>query len=101
MDKKEALSKDDRQTTPPKRGKKSMKARKIEDDIYWMGAIDREARLFDSLIPLPDGTRYNAYLISGSEKTMLIDTVEPTMINKLMSQLESVEKIDSIASFNF
>ena len=73
-----------------------MKARKIEDGVYWMGAIDWEARLFDSLIPLPDGTSYNAYLIQGSEKTMLIDTVEPTMINELMSQLESVETIDYI-----
>ncbi|MBI9088397.1 MAG: FprA family A-type flavoprotein [Desulfobacterium sp.] len=77
-----------------------MKARKIEDGIFWMGAIDWETRLFDSLIPLPDGTSYNAYLIQGSEKTMLIDTVEPTMIDELMSQLEGVETIDYIVSLH-
>lgn len=26
-----------------------------------MGAVDWDRRLFDSLIPLPDGTTYNAY----------------------------------------
>ena len=30
------------------------------------------------MIPLPDGTSYNAYLIKGSEKTALLDTVDPT-----------------------
>ena len=49
-----------------------MKPRKIKDGIYWVGAIDWDRRLFDDLIPLPDGTSYNAYLIQGSEKTALI-----------------------------
>ena len=47
-----------------------MKTRKLKDNIYWMGAIDWDRRLFDSLIPLPDGTSYNAYLIQGSDKTV-------------------------------
>lgn len=28
-----------------------MKIRKTKEDIYWMGAIDGDRRLFDSLIP--------------------------------------------------
>jgi len=73
-----------------------MKARKIKDGVYWMGAIDWDRRLFDSLIPLPDGTSYNAYLIQGSEKTALLDTVDPSMIDVLLFQLESVQNIDYI-----
>lgn len=73
-----------------------MKARKIRDGVYWMGAIDWDRRLFDSLIPLPDGTSYNAYLIQGSEKTALLDTVDPSMIDVLLFQLESVQNIDYI-----
>lgn len=49
-----------------------MQKRKIFDNIYWLGAIDRDRRLFDSLIPLPDGTTCNAYLVQGSEKTALL-----------------------------
>ncbi|MDP6490353.1 MAG: FprA family A-type flavoprotein, partial [Kiritimatiellia bacterium] len=46
-----------------------MKPRQICDGVQWMGAIDWNRRLFDSLIPLPDGTSYNAYLVRGSDKT--------------------------------
>jgi hypothetical protein len=43
----------------------------------FLGATDWNRRLFDSLIPLPDGTSYNAYLVRGSDKTALLDTVDP------------------------
>ncbi len=75
-----------------------MRMRKIKEKVYWLGAIDWERRLFDSLIPLPDGTSYNAYLIEGSEKTALLDTVDPPMADELMEQLSDVSRIDYIVS---
>ena len=36
---------------------------KIETDVYSVGSIDWDRRLFDELIPLSDGTSYNSYLI--------------------------------------
>ncbi|MBN2438758.1 MAG: MBL fold metallo-hydrolase, partial [Deltaproteobacteria bacterium] len=75
-----------------------MQKRKIRERIYWLGAVDWDRRLFDSLIPLPDGTTYNAYLVQGSEKTVLLDTVDPPMAEELMSQLAGVGKIDFIVS---
>ena len=75
-----------------------MRPRKIKDKIYWMGSVDWDRRLFDTLIPLPDGTSYNAYLIEGSEKTALLDTVDPPMAHELLSQLEGIQKLDYIIS---
>ncbi|MBW2035545.1 MAG: FprA family A-type flavoprotein [Deltaproteobacteria bacterium] len=75
-----------------------MKARKIKERIYWMGSVDWDRRLFDSLVPLPDGTSYNAYLIEGSEKTVLLDTVDPLMADELLAQLEGISKIDYVVS---
>ncbi len=75
-----------------------MQARKIKDRLYWMGSVDWDSRLFDSLIPLPDGTSYNAYLIQGSEKTVLLDTVDPPMADELMAQLEGIPMIDYVVS---
>lgn len=75
-----------------------MQKRKIKEKIYWLGAVDWDRRLFDSLIPLPDGTTYNAYLVEGSEKTALLDTVDPPMTEELMAQLDQVNKIDFIVS---
>ncbi len=68
-----------------------MKPRKLKKDVYWVGAVDWDRRLFDELIPLPDGTSYNAYLIKGSEKTALIDTVDPTMANELINNLSQLD----------
>jgi flavorubredoxin len=76
----------------------AMRKRKIKDRIYWLGAVDWDRRLFDSLIPLPDGTTYNAYLIEGSEKTALLDTVDPPKADELMVQLDGVSRIDFIVS---
>jgi len=59
-----------------------------------MGAIDWDRRLFDELIPLPDGTSYNAYLVRGSNKTALIDTADPAKSSEILKQLDDVEKLD-------
>jgi len=75
-----------------------MKPREICKGVHWMGAVDWNRKLFDSLIPLPDGTSYNAYLVHGSEKTVLIDTVDPAMVEVLKRQLADVEQIDYIVS---
>ncbi|MBW2368266.1 MAG: FprA family A-type flavoprotein [Deltaproteobacteria bacterium] len=77
-----------------------MKPRIIKDKIYWMGYVDWDTRLFDSLIPLPDGTSYNAFLIEGSKKTVLIDTVESQFAGDLMTQLDNVPKLDYVVSLH-
>jgi len=67
-----------------------MAAREMKTGIYSVGAIDWDRRLFDELIPLPDGTSYNSYLIKGSEKTALVDTVDPTKEYELIGNLEKL-----------
>jgi flavorubredoxin len=71
-----------------------LKLRRIRPGIEWVGAIDWDRRLFDELIPLPDGTSYNAYLVRGSAKTALIDTVDPTKSAQLLHQLDAVPTVD-------
>jgi flavorubredoxin len=73
-----------------------MKAREIKTNVYWVGAIDWDRRLFDALIPLPDGTSYNAYLVQGSQKVALIDTVDPSRTDVLMAYLDNVPVIDYV-----
>jgi len=65
-----------------------MAVREVKPKVYWVGAIDWDRRIFDELIPLPDGTSYNAYLIIGSEKVALIDTVDPTKVDDLLKLQE-------------
>ncbi|MBD3277647.1 MAG: MBL fold metallo-hydrolase [Candidatus Aegiribacteria sp.] len=63
-----------------------------------MGAVDWNRRLFDSLIPLPDGTSYNSYLVTGDEKTVLLDTVDPSKADVLLEQLEAVPRLDYLVA---
>ncbi len=74
--------------------------REIIPGIYHVGVQDWDRRLFDELIPLPDGTSYNAYLVRGEEKTALIDTVDPTKKDELLDNLAEigVEHLDYIIS---
>ena len=71
-----------------------MSARALKPGIRQIGAQHWDRRLFDELIPLPDGTSYNAYLVEGSEKTALIDTVDPTQSDVLLSQLQQIPRLD-------
>jgi len=75
-----------------------MKRLQIRPGIDAVGAIDWDRRLFDALIPLPDGTSYNSYLVHGSDKTALVDTVDPAMDMVLTGNLDDlkVEQIDYV-----
>ncbi len=75
-----------------------MAVREIVPGIYAVGAPDFDRRLFDSLIPLPNGTSYNAYLVRGEKKTALVDTVDPAKELDLVTNLVKarVESIDYI-----
>ncbi|PIU18866.1 MAG: MBL fold hydrolase [Elusimicrobia bacterium CG08_land_8_20_14_0_20_44_26] len=72
----------------------------IKPNIFAVGTIDWDRRLFDELIPLPDGTSYNSYLIKGSEKIALIDTVDPIKEDELVDNLKksNINKINYVIS---
>jgi flavorubredoxin len=74
--------------------------RKITDRVWWVGAQDWDRRLFDELIPLPQGTSYNSYLVKGSARTALIDAVDPPKFPELAANLKAlgVEKLDYVVA---
>lgn len=75
-----------------------MAVQKIKENIYSVGAVHWDRPLFDELVELPKGTSYNSYLIKGSSKTALLDTVDPQKTYELMRNLDTlgVEKIDYV-----
>jgi flavorubredoxin len=56
-------------------------AREIKPGVYSVGAMDWNRTLFDELIPLPDDTGQNAYLIKGGEETALTQFVHRKPVN--------------------
>ena len=65
--------------------------------VFWVGANDWHRRVFDRFFSLPYGTTYNSYLVRGSQKTALIDTVagdfEDLLLQKI-GQLQDPAEID-------
>ncbi len=74
--------------------------RHITDDVLAVGAVDWDRELFDELIPLPEGTTYNAYLVKGSQKTALLDSVDPARKDVLVDNIlkAGIDKIDYIVA---
>ncbi len=67
----------------------------ISENVYYVGVKDRERRLFDSLVPLPQGTTYNTYLIKG-QRTALIDTVNPGFEHELEKRINEILPLKNI-----
>jgi len=75
------------------------KAVKINENIWWVGAIDWNLRNFHGYIT-PRGSTYNAYLIID-DKIALIDTVKEPFAGELIDRISSVvstRKIDYVIS---
>ena len=72
--------------------------KEIRTGIWIISTNDWDRRLFDELIPLPDGTSYNAYVIKGATHNVLIDSSDIRKIEPFLNDLQSLslEKIDYI-----
>ena len=49
--------------------------KEISEGVYYLGLHDYDRKIFDQLVPLPQGTTYNSYFIRGAQKCALIDTM--------------------------
>ena len=61
--------------------------RKINDDIYYLGASDRRIELFENVYPVSQGMSYNSYLILD-EKTCLMDSVDESVRGQFLENLK-------------
>lgn len=61
----------------------------IKPGIFYCGVNDRVKQRFESLWPLPLGVSYNSYIVKGSQKTALIDTVEIGEISEFIRNIDS------------
>lgn len=74
-----------------------LRAREVKPDIWWVGGIDWNERMFHGYTT-EAGITYNAYLIMD-EKITLIDTVKPKFADELIqriSQIVDPSKIDVV-----
>ncbi len=63
--------------------------KKLQEDLYWVGASDRRLALFENIYPISRGVSYNAYVVLD-EKTVLMDTVDHSVSSQFFENLEHV-----------
>lgn len=68
-----------------------MKALEVKKDIYWVGSLDPELRVFDVIMYTPYGTTYNSYVVKGSEKTAIFETVKEKTFEQYLERLRSID----------
>ncbi|MFQ5714357.1 MAG: FprA family A-type flavoprotein [Candidatus Scalinduaceae bacterium] len=62
---------------------------RIKDNIYWVGAINPDMRVFGMVFKVDHGTTYNSYLIKD-KKTAIIDTVKASFTDGFISNTKSL-----------
>ena len=77
-----------------------MKSLELKKDIHWVGALDPDLRIFDIIMYTPYGTSYNSYVVKGSEKTAVFETVKAEFFDQYVERLQDLDvditKIDYI-----
>ncbi|MGL5279840.1 MAG: FAD-dependent oxidoreductase [Cetobacterium sp.] len=77
-----------------------MNSFKLRDGIYWVGALNPDLKVFDVIMETEFGTTYNSFLVKGSEKIAVFETVKEgkfqEFLERLKTCLDDVSKIDYI-----
>ncbi|MCM1382332.1 MAG: FprA family A-type flavoprotein, partial [Muribaculaceae bacterium] len=62
---------------------------KLKENIYYVGAVNPNLRVFDIIMKTDFGTTYNAYLIRG-DKTALVETVHDRYRGVMMDNIREI-----------
>ncbi len=67
-----------------------MGALKATDNIHWVGVLDKNLRVFDIVMYTEYGTSYNSFIVKGSEKTVLFETVKDKFYDEFYANINEV-----------
>ena len=69
---------------------------KITEDLFWVGALDPNLKIFDIIMETKFGTSYNSYLLRGSEGIALFETVKEKFFEEHLEKIRSVINLEDI-----
>ncbi len=67
-----------------------LKSYKLKENIYWVGTIDYDLKVFDIIMETEFGSTYNSYIVKGDKKTALIDTAKAPFNQELFERIEDI-----------
>ena len=69
---------------------------KITEDLFWVGALDPNLKIFDIIMETKFGTSYNSYLLRGSEGIALFETVKEKFFDEHLDKIRSIVNLEDI-----
>lgn len=73
-----------------------MKSLKLKENLYWVGSLDPNLRVFDIIMNTEFGTTYNSYCIKGRDRTILLETVKLKFFDEYIERLKEITDIQKI-----
>jgi flavorubredoxin len=73
-----------------------MLSKKLRDDFWWVGNLDPDLRVFDIVMHTDHGTSYNAFLLKGTEKTVLFEAAKEPFYDLFVAKIEEVCPVTDI-----
>ncbi|MCL6459357.1 MAG: FprA family A-type flavoprotein [Gorillibacterium sp.] len=73
-----------------------MNVLELKKGIKWLGVQDHDIRVFDIIMYTEFGTSYNSYLIEGTEKTALVETVKVKFWDEYLAKLQETTELSRI-----
>ena len=73
-----------------------MQILELKKDLYWCGVQDPDLKVFDVIMETKYGTSYNSYLLKGSEKTVVFETVKAPFFEEYLEELKKLTDINKI-----
>lgn len=62
----------------------SLKSLKIKENLYWVGSLDPDLRVFDIIMYTPYGTTYNSYVLKGTEKQFCLRQLKISILTIIL-----------------
>jgi flavorubredoxin len=69
----------------------------LSSGVHWVGVNDTQTPLFEGLWSIPEGVSYNSYLVIGSERTALIDSVHEMKADEHFDKISQLTDLSKIA----
>ncbi len=73
-----------------------MKSMELKENVYWVGSLDPNLKVFDIIMSTEFGTTYNSYCIKGKDRTVLIETVKLKFFDEYIERLKEITDIQRI-----
>lgn len=67
-----------------------MKTYELAQNVWWVGAIDPDLRIFDIIMRAEHGTSYNSYIVKGTQASAVIETVKNGFFDEFLANIKSV-----------